>query len=217
MAPEASGSESPIRQVGDQIGRLWWVPLAAGLLSFGFGLAVLATDWTVRALVVVTGVALVVRGLSIAFNPTYAADGAAEQVAAGVVGVVAGVLLLAWPEPTLLVLAVILGGWLALSGAFNIVTSLARRRHLDLWGVGVAVGVVELLLGIWAMRRPEDTLSLLVTVIGLWAVITGVILCVQAFELRALTTTAQQSAARSPTIDLRDAPPAEARTTVEHQ
>jgi len=41
-----------------------------------------------------------------------------------------------------------------------------------------------LLLGIWAMRRPEVTLALLITIIGLWAVATGVIYCVLAFEIR---------------------------------
>jgi len=46
------------------------------------------------------------------------------------------------------------------------------------------LGVVELLLGVWAMRRPEATLALLITIIGLWAVITGVIYCVLAFEIR---------------------------------
>jgi uncharacterized membrane protein HdeD (DUF308 family) len=44
--------------------------------------------------------------------------------------------------------------------------------------------VIELLLGIWAMRRPEVTLALLITIIGLWAVVTGVIYCVLAFEIR---------------------------------
>jgi uncharacterized membrane protein HdeD (DUF308 family) len=44
--------------------------------------------------------------------------------------------------------------------------------------------VIELLLGVWAMRRPEVTLSLLITIIGLWAVLTGVIYCVLAFEIR---------------------------------
>ena len=34
------------------------------------------------------------------------------------------------------------------------------------------------------MRRPEVTLALLITLIGLWAVVTGVIYCVLAFEIR---------------------------------
>jgi Short repeat of unknown function (DUF308) len=52
------------------------------------------------------------------------------------------------------------------------------------WGFTLTVGVIELLLGVWAMRRPEVTLALLITIIGLWAVVTGVIYCVLAFEIR---------------------------------
>ncbi|MFL6136971.1 MAG: HdeD family acid-resistance protein [Frankiaceae bacterium] len=180
----AADSESPLRQVGEQVGRLWWVPLAAGLLSIGLGLAILVSDWTVHALVVAAGAVLVLRGLALAFHPAFAADGAFEQVVAGLVGVVAGVVLIAWPKPTLLVLAVIAGAWLALSGTLHILMSVARRKHLAQWWLSTGIGVVELLLGVWVMRRPEVTLSLVVTVIGLWTVLTGVACCVQALEIR---------------------------------
>jgi uncharacterized membrane protein HdeD (DUF308 family) len=183
-APVPLEPASPIRQVGVQVGHLWWVPLVAGLLSVGLGLAVLATDWTIHALVVMTGILLVIRGIALAFHPSYAGDGAGEQVAAGALGIIVGVVLIAWPGPTLLVLAVVFGIWLALSGAFQVVTCVARRRHMPQWWLGALTGTVELLLGVWVMRRPEVTVSLVITVIGLWMVITGVIYCVQAFELR---------------------------------
>lgn len=195
--------ESPIRQVGEQVGEMWWVALVAGVLSIGFGLAILATDWTVKALVVVAGIVLVVRGVTLAFNPSYAKDGAAEQVVAGVVTIIAGVVLIAWPEPTLLVLAVIFGGLLALSGAFHVVSCIARRHHMTHWGIGVSIGVVELLLGIWVMRRPEVTLTLVITVLGLWTIITGVIYCVLAFEVRGAARAV--TSGTPDTVDLRDA------------
>ena len=194
--------QSPMRQLGLQIGDLWWVPLVAGLLSIGLGLAVLATDWTVYALVVLTGILLIMRSLALAFNPNYAADSVWWQVVAGVAGVIAGVVLIAWPGPTLLVLAVILGAFLAVSGGFHVVSCIARRRHMRQWALGVAVGAIELLLGLWVMRRPEVTLNLVITIIGLWTVITGVIMCVQAFEIRAAVREARETAPE--TIDVRE-------------
>jgi uncharacterized membrane protein HdeD (DUF308 family) len=178
------GRYSPLREVGEQIRHLWWIPLLTGLLSIGLGLAILATDWTVHALVVITGLVFIIRGLALAFSPAYAGRTSGEQVVAGAAGVVAGVVLVAWPGPSLLVLAFFVGAWLAVSGCFHIITSMTRRRELPHWGFTVSLGVIELLLGIWAMRRPEATLALLVTIIGLWAVLTGVIYCVLAFELR---------------------------------
>jgi uncharacterized membrane protein HdeD (DUF308 family) len=178
------GQHSPLRELAEQIRYLWWIPLLTGLISIGLGLAILATDWTVHALVVITGLVFIIRGIALAFNPAYAGRTSGEQVVAGIIGVIAGVILVAWPGPSLLVLAFFVGAWLTVSGCFHIITSFSRRRELRHWGFTLAVGVIELLLGIWAMRRPEATLAILITIIGLWAVVTGVIYCVLAFEIR---------------------------------
>ena len=178
------GQHSPLQELAEQIRGLWWIPLLAGLISVGLGLAILATGWTVHALVVITGLLLIIRGIALALNPAYAGRTSGEQVIAGIIGIIAGVVLVAWPGPTLLVLAFFVGAWLAVSGSFHIITSFSRRRELPHWGFTLVLGVIELLLGIWAMRRPEATLALLITIIGLWAVITGVIYCVLAFEIR---------------------------------
>jgi len=195
------GPHSPLREVAEQIRHLWWIPFLTGLVSIGLGLGILATDWTVRALVIITGLVFVIRGIALAFSPAYAGRTSGEQVVAGIAGVIAGVVLIAWPGPSLLVLAFFVGAWLAVSGGFHIVTSLSRRRELPHWGFTFSVGVVELLLGIWAMRRPEATLALLITIIGLWAVVTGVIYCALAFEIRSTA----HALARATDVTERDA------------
>ena len=175
---------SPLREVAEQVRHLWWVPLAAGLVSIGLGLAILATDWTVAALVVITGLVFIIRGIALVFSPAYAGRTAGEHVVAGLAAVITGIVLVAWPGPTLLVLAFFVGAWLTVSGSFHIISTFSRRQELPHWGFTFAVGVIEVLLGIWAMRRPEATLALLITLIGLWAVLTGIIYCVLAFEIR---------------------------------
>jgi uncharacterized membrane protein HdeD (DUF308 family) len=180
----AEGEHSPLREVAEQVGHLWWIPLLAGLASIGLGLAILATDWTVHALVIITGLIFIIRGIALAFSPAYAGKTSGEHVVAGIAAVIAGVVLVAWPGPSLLVLAFFVGAWLAVSGSFHIITSFSRRRQLPHWGFTFSLGLIELLLGIWAMRRPEASLALLITIIGLWAVLTGVIYSVLAFEIR---------------------------------
>jgi uncharacterized membrane protein HdeD (DUF308 family) len=178
------GPHSPLQEIAEQIRDLWWIPLLTGLVSIALGLAILATGWTVHALAVMTGLVFVIRGVAMAFSPAYAGRTSGEQVIAGTAGVIAGVVLIAWPGPSLLVLAFFAGAWLAVSGSFNVVASFSRRRALPQWGFTLAVGVIEVLLGIWAMRRPEATLAALITIIGLWAVLTGVIYSMLAFEIR---------------------------------
>ncbi len=178
------GPHSPLRELAEQIRDLWWIPLLTGLVSIGLGLAILAAGWTVHALVIITGLVFIIRSIALAFSPVYAGRTSGEQLVAGIAGVIAGVVLVAWPGPSLLVLAFFVGAWLAVSGSFHIITSFSRRQELPHWGFTLAVGVIEVVLGIWAMRRPEVTLALLITILGLWAVMTGVIYCVLAFEIR---------------------------------
>ena len=184
QVPSRGQTPTPMQQLGEQIGHLWWVALVAGVVSIGMGLAVLAVDWTVTALVVFTGILLVLHGVALVLSPHYSSTQAHEHAIAGALGIVGGVVLLVWPDATLLVLAVLVGVWLAVSGGFQIVLSFSRRRELPSWGLSLGIGVVELLLGGWAMRRPEVTLSLVLTVIALWSIITGVLYCLLAFEVR---------------------------------
>lgn len=186
----AERMQSLLRDLGERARRAgggWRLPLLAGLVSAAFGLAVLAAGWSVGPLGVITGLIFIAGGAALALNPAYAARTSGEHVLAGVAGAVAGLVLLAWPAPTGLVLVLFAGVWLAVSGGFQVVVSAAGRRELPLWRFTLALGVIGLLLGLWAMRRPGATVASAGTVIGVWAVVTGVVYCVLAFEVRSAT------------------------------
>ena len=164
--------------------RYWWLPLLTGVLSIAAGLAILGARWTVDSLALFAAIILIFRGFSLIVSPTYGDAFAAPHVIAGVFGTLAGLWLLLWPQPSLLVLGIFLGAWVAVSGAFNAIVAIERRHDLAAWGLVLALGLVELLLGAWAMRRPGFSLVLAVTVTGLWLIMTGVAYCMLAFELR---------------------------------
>jgi uncharacterized membrane protein HdeD (DUF308 family) len=164
--------------------RYWWLPLLTGVLSIAAGLAILGAKWTVGNLALFAAVIFIFRGFSLIVNPTYGDALAAPHVIAGVFGTLAGLWLLLWPQPSLLVLAIFIGAWIAVSGAFNAVVAIQHRHDLAAWGLVLALGLVELFLGVWAMRRPDFSLVLAITVTGLWLIMTGVVYCMLAFELR---------------------------------
>lgn len=173
-----------MKQAARQVSLLWWVPLLSGLVGVVLGLLILTTDWAVKGLVVLVGLLFLIHGIALVFSPAYARSTRGEQLIAGLVEVAAGIVLLAWPQPTFLVLAEFAGIWLVVAGGYHLVVSVARRHALPAWGLTAAVGVVELLLGLWVVRRPEVTLQLVVVVLGLWAVLVGVLECLLAFEVR---------------------------------
>ena len=173
-ASAAETTQSLLGELGDraaQVKERWWIPLLAGLVSAALGLAVLAAGWSAGSLGVVTGLLFIVRGAALALNPAYAAKGSGEHVLAGVTGALAGLVLFA-------------GVWLVVSGGFQVVASAARRRQLPCWRLTLALGVIELLLGLWAMRTPSATSVSTGAVLGIWAVMTGILLSVLAFEIR---------------------------------
>jgi uncharacterized membrane protein HdeD (DUF308 family) len=50
----------------------------------------------------------------------------------------------------------------------------------------LALGLVEIPIGIWALRRPGLTLAVIVTLAGVWAIVTGVWQIMMAFEVKNL-------------------------------
>lgn len=186
-ANAAESAQSLLRELGERAGQVrdrWWIPLAAGLVSVALGLAVFAAAWDAGSLRVVTGLLFILGGAALALNPAYAARTSGEHVLAGIAGAVAGLLLLVWPGATQLVLVLFAGIWLAVSGGFQIIVSAARRRELPHWRFTLALGIIELLLGLWLLGKSAATLASANSVIGVWAVVIGVISCVLAFEIR---------------------------------
>jgi uncharacterized membrane protein HdeD (DUF308 family) len=54
----------------------------------------------------------------------------AVDIGGGVLAVLAGIVLLCWPKPTVLVLAVLTGAWFVLSGLLTIVSAVRADRRL---------------------------------------------------------------------------------------
>ena len=94
----------------------------------------------------------------------------------GVLTLLAGVFVLAWPGATLLVLAVLFGVQLIVSGIFRFVAAFASD---DLTGgtrvLLALLGVLSIIIGLWAVRHVLLTLLALIVFLGIFWVVSGVI------------------------------------------
>ena len=169
----------------EQAARGWWLILLAGLISLVFGALILSIDWSVASLAAFVGTLFIIQGA--AFLITRPLDGGTRttNVIAGLLGVGAGIALLVWPDRGLYVLAVFVGVWIVTSGLLHIVGAFANR-HAPYWWLVLVLGVIEVPIGIWAMRRPGLTLAVIITLTGVWAIVTGIWQCLIAFEVRNL-------------------------------
>jgi uncharacterized membrane protein HdeD (DUF308 family) len=105
----------------------------------------------------------------------------------GVVSIVAGVLVLAWPGPTLVVLAVLFGIELIVWGIYRLIGAItfgdAGGGARTLWAI---LGVLSLLLGFYALRHIVITLLALGLLLGIFWLVDGIGLIVSAIEHRGM-------------------------------
>jgi uncharacterized membrane protein HdeD (DUF308 family) len=164
----------------------WWLFLLLGVLWILFGMFVLSYNaGSLLALAVLCGVTFIATGI----NQVLAA-GRAESwqwlyLVGGVLSIIAGILAFVWPGKTLLVVSVVLAWFLVFKGIVDVVGALASIGR-SWWWVGLIVGILELLLGIWAAGYPGRSLFVFVNVVGIYAMFYGFGEIFAAFDLRRL-------------------------------
>ena len=167
------------------VARYWPFLLLGGLISFVFGALILAIDWSVESLGLFIGVMYIIQGLSLAVTRPLDGSGRGANLAAGALAAAAGIALIVWPDKGIVVVGVFVGIFIVSYGLIHIVGSLSNRQ-VPYWWLMLVLGVIEVPIGIWAIRRPGLTLAVIVTLVGAWAVVYGIWQCVMAFEVRNL-------------------------------
>ena len=79
---------------------------------------------------------------------------------------VPGVLVLVWPDETLHVLAVLIGLYLLVTGAFRFVAVFAREDHGER-SAGLLLAVLYVLAGVLCLRNPLQTIATLSLIVGI--------------------------------------------------
>ncbi|MFF9808741.1 HdeD family acid-resistance protein [Streptomyces coeruleorubidus] len=90
-----------------------------------------------------------------------------------VMTLVPGVLVLVWPEATLHVLAVLIGLYLLVTGAFRFVAVFAREGHERL--PGLLLAVLYVLAGVLCLRNPLQTIAALSLITGVVWLVSGIL------------------------------------------
>jgi uncharacterized membrane protein HdeD (DUF308 family) len=107
------------------------------------------------------------------------------QVAQGVVSVIAGIIALVLPGVTALAILLVIAFWSIVNGVGAIIQAFTMRRQgASSWGWVLASGVVSALFGIILVAQPAAGLLTLLWLVGVFAVVFGVIVVVWAFRLR---------------------------------
>jgi uncharacterized membrane protein HdeD (DUF308 family) len=171
--------------------QVWYWPVVRGVLAVVLGVVALAWPaitatafvWAVGVFAVVDGVVEIVEGV----RRRGTGRGTAFLVTIGVLSVAVGVVLLVWPGKTAVVLTWIIGFWAVVYGLFQLVASLDLRRAAGSgWVWGALAGVLGVVFGLLVLFNVNEGLVSIVWLLGLFAILWGVLLVVFGFQVRSL-------------------------------
>ena len=163
-----------------------------GLLALGIGgLALAWPGVTVLALVVLFAVyAFIAAGLQAlrAFSSRTAGP-VFGHLLLGLVDIAAGVVALAWPGPTALVLVLIVASWAIVTGALEFFAAFGRGEDAGGRAMLVLGGLVSIAFGAVLCARPGMGAITLALLFGLFNLISGSWMLVHGIELRRANAT----------------------------
>jgi uncharacterized membrane protein HdeD (DUF308 family) len=164
----------------------WWRLLLNGLALIAAGVLIFSIDWSIRGLATFLGALFIVHGVTYALTTGIDARVRHANVVTGLLSIAAGIVIIAWPGPGVVALAIFFGAWLIAIGTLTISGAFAARRVLPEWWLLLITGLLEIPLGVLALANPGATLAALITVGGIWAVAVGVMRIVLALEIKRL-------------------------------
>ena len=101
----------------------------------------------------------------------------------GVFGILFGIIAFVSPAATMLALALVFAGYLLADGVFGIISAVRAARAHERWGLLLAEGVLNILMGVIAALFPVGAVLAFVIVTAAWALLTGGLMVGAAFKL----------------------------------
>ena len=170
------------------VGKWWWALLVTGILWILIGLFVLAADFDSAVLIgYLVGFWLIFAAVAEFIEAGVVAAWRWLHIGIGVLFIIGGIGALTAPFQTFTVLAALIGVFLVIKGTFDFVIGLALRREIDLWWMTMVGGILEIVLGIWALGYPGRSAALLILWVGIGANIRGIVEISTSFHVHNLS------------------------------
>jgi uncharacterized membrane protein HdeD (DUF308 family) len=183
LRSRAAGVQS---RISNKLGDVWWAFMVRGVVAGVLGICALV--WPTASLGVVTvlvGIYCLVDGLSALAGAIRATD-RSSYLWQALFGIVAGVILLAWPRESIRLLLVFFGAWALFTGIIQIMA--ARRADADLTdrGSSTTVGAILALIGLVLIFWPGTGVVTISWVLAIALLLIAALLIFLALRLKRL-------------------------------
>ena len=186
--------------------RSWWVMVVRGLFAILFGIITLTwtpvwSDITVFVIVTIFGAFFMLDGL-IEIWVGFAARGSAEHwwtdALPGVLSVILGTAIIAWPGITAIALMYAIAGWMVVIGGVMVYQGLRLREDVSGELSLLTTGALSLVLGFGFMIVPVDDAVRLAWLIGAWIIVFGALLVRTGWRIGRIERGLHAEASRQP-------------------
>jgi uncharacterized membrane protein HdeD (DUF308 family) len=164
--------------------------LVRGILAILFGIATLLMPGiTLVVLVVLFGAYALVDGIVLSIIAIKDHKDHPDwwlMLLTGLVSIAAGMVAFLWPEITAMSLFYVIVAWAIVTGIFEVIYAIRFRKEIMGEWLLVLDGILSVAFGILLIAQPVAGALAVLWLIGVYAIIYGVLLVVLAFQLRDL-------------------------------
>lgn len=183
------------------LSRNWWVLLIRGVLAVVFGiLALIYPAATLGVLVLFFGAYMLVDGVFSIITGLTAPRGYRGwgwQVIGGIAGVITGLLTLFVPGMTAVFLLYLFIAWLIVTGIMQVISAIRLREEISGEFFLITGGALSVVIAIYMLFDPAAGALAVAWLIGIYAILFGVMMCVVAFRLRGVCKTFEAQTAQA--------------------
>lgn len=167
-----------------EMSRKWWVLLLRGALLIIMGILAFTSA---LFLITLIGAYMLIDGISLlwaSFGPQPTGQSRWPLLLVGILGIVAGLIVIGNPVIGGLTLVWVIAAWAVVTGILEIVSAVALRKEIDNEWWLILTGVLAILFGILAFGNPLAAGSAIQTIFAAFAIVAGIFSIALAFRMR---------------------------------
>ncbi|MFN8662600.1 MAG: DUF308 domain-containing protein [Thermomicrobiales bacterium] len=167
-----------------EMSKKWWVLLLRGILLLVIGILSFMNPlvWITfaGAYMLIDGIGMLWAG----FGPQPTGQSRWPLLLVGILGIIAGLIVLANPVIGGLSIVWVVGAWAVVTGILEIVSAIALRKEIDNEWWLILTGVLAIIFGLLVFQNPLAGAFAIQTIFGAFAVVAGIFSIALAFRVR---------------------------------
>jgi len=166
----------------------WLLILFRGIIALLFGImALISVEFTLLFLVYLFGAYVLIDGIMaviVSLQERKSTRAWLIVLLIGIVGIIVGILSFIHPGNVALVIFYLVALWLIVAGFFTIISAFFRARGTE-W-LSIIGGILSIIIGLIFLFHPTSSILSIVWLLGVFALIYGIIQIIKAFQVKAL-------------------------------